>query len=63
MKTFSPQKSYEKDEILDCAEGNLFGPTNGRLPTSNISMFGVGSLPFDGPKRLPSAQSSISSFS
>ena len=39
MKTFSPQKSYEKDEILDCAEGNLFGPTNGRLPTPNMLMF------------------------
>ena len=39
MKAFSPQKSYEKDEILDCAEGNLFGPTNGRLPTPNMLMF------------------------
>ena len=39
MKTFSPQKSYEKNEILDCAEGNLFGPTNGRLPTPNMLMF------------------------
>ena len=39
MKAFSPQKSYEKNEILDCAEGNLFGPTNGRLPTPNMLMF------------------------
>ena len=39
MKTFSPQKSYEKNEILDCAKGNLFGPTNGRLPTPNMLMF------------------------
>ena len=39
MKTFSPQKSYEKNELLDCAEGNLFGPTNGRLPTPNMLMF------------------------
>ncbi len=39
MKTFSPQKSYEKEEILDCAEGNLFGPSNGRLPTPNMLMF------------------------
>ena len=39
MKTFSPQKSYEKDEILDCTEGNLFGLTNGRLPTPNMLMF------------------------
>ena len=39
MKTFSPQKSYEKRELLDCAQGNLFGPTNGRLPTPNMLMF------------------------
>ena len=39
MRTFSPQKSYEKEEILDCADGNLFGPSNGRLPTPNMLMF------------------------
>lgn len=39
MKVFSPQKSYEKNEILDCAKGNLFGSTNGRLPTPNMLMF------------------------
>ena len=39
MRTFSPQKSYEREEILDCAEGNLFGPSNGRLPTPNMLMF------------------------
>ena len=39
MKAFSPQKSYKKEEILDCAEGNLFGPTNGRLPTPDMLMF------------------------
>jgi len=39
MKAFSPQKSYEKEEILDCAQGNLFGPSNGRLPTPNMLMF------------------------
>ena len=39
MKTFSPQKSYEKNEILDCAKGNLFGSTNGRLPAPNMLMF------------------------
>ena len=39
MKTFSPQRSYEKNEILDCAKGNLFGPTNGRLPAPNMLMF------------------------
>ena len=39
MRTLSPQKSYEKEEILDCAKGNLFGPSNGRLPTPNMLMF------------------------
>ena len=39
MNAFSPQKSYEKNEILDCAKGNLFGSTNGRLPTPNMLMF------------------------
>ena len=39
MKAFSPQKSYEKNEILDCAKGNLFGSTNGRLPAPNMLMF------------------------
>ena len=39
MRTFSPQKSYEKEEILDCAEGNLFGQSNGRLPTPHMLMF------------------------
>jgi len=36
---FSPKNSYSKDELLDCADGNLFGPENGKLPTPNMLMF------------------------
>ena len=37
--TFLPKNSYSKQELLDCAEGNLFGSNNGRLPTPNMLMF------------------------
>ena len=37
--TFSPKNSYNKEEILECAQGNLFGEENGRLPTPNMLMF------------------------
>ena len=37
--SFSPKNSYNKEEILDCAQGNLFGKENGRLPTPNMLMF------------------------
>ena len=37
--SFSPKNSYNKEEILDCAQGNLFGQENGRLPTPNMLMF------------------------
>ena len=37
--TFSPKDSYNKEEILECAQGNLFGEENGRLPTPNMLMF------------------------
>ena len=36
---FSPKNSYSKEELLDCADGNLFGLDNGRLPTPNMLMF------------------------
>ncbi len=32
------QNSYNYDELLDCAHGKLFGPTNGRLPLPNMLM-------------------------
>ena len=37
--TFSPKNSYSKEELLDCADGKLFGSDNGRLPTPNMLMF------------------------
>ena len=37
--SFLPKNSYNKEEILDCAQGNLFGEENGRLPTPNMLMF------------------------
>ena len=40
--TFSPKNSYNKEEILECAQGNLFGAENGRLP-----VFVVLSVPED----------------
>ena len=36
---FSPKNSYSKEELLDCANGSLFGEDNGRLPTPNMLMF------------------------
>ena len=36
---FSPKNSYTKEELLDCANGNLFREDNGRLPTPNMLMF------------------------
>ena len=36
---FSPKNSYSKEELLDCADGNLFGEDNGKLPTPNMLMF------------------------
>jgi 3-hydroxyacyl-[acyl-carrier protein] dehydratase/trans-2-decenoyl-[acyl-carrier protein] isomerase len=37
--TFLPKNSYSKEELLDCANGNLFGEDNGKLPTPNMLMF------------------------
>ena len=37
--SFIPKNSYNKEELLDCAQGNLFGQENGRLPTPNMLMF------------------------
>ena len=30
--------SFSYDELIDCAHGNMFGPTNGRLPLPNMLM-------------------------
>ena len=37
--SFLAKNNYTKEEILDCAQGNLFGEENGRLPTPNMLMF------------------------
>ena len=37
--TFIAKDSYDKQELLDCGEGKLFGDGKGRLPTPNMLMF------------------------
>ena len=37
--TFIAKDSYDKQELLSCGEGELFGDSNGRLPTPNMLMF------------------------
>ncbi len=32
------QNAYNYEELLECAHGRLFGPTNGRLPLPNMLM-------------------------
>ena len=39
MSVFEAKNSYSKSELLNCSEGNLFGETNGRLPSPNMLMF------------------------
>ncbi len=34
-----PKSSYSYEELLDCAEGKLFGPGNARLPLPPMLMF------------------------
>ncbi len=33
------KNSFNYDELIDCAKGNLFGPENGRLPMPPMLMF------------------------
>lgn len=35
---FVPKSSYEKEELLECGFGNLFGEGNARLPVGNMLM-------------------------
>ena len=37
--TFIAKDSYNKQELLDCGQGEVFGEGNGRLPTPNMLMF------------------------
>jgi len=36
--TFQPKNSYNYDELIDCANGTLFGPGNAQLPAPNMLM-------------------------
>lgn len=35
---FQPKSSYTRDELLECGQGNLFGPGNAQLPAPNMLM-------------------------
>jgi len=35
---FTDRNSFSRDELLDCANGGLFGPGNARLPLPNMLM-------------------------
>ena len=37
--TFIPASSYTKDDLVACGNGDLFGPSNGRLPADEMLMF------------------------
>ena len=36
---FTPKNSYDKDELIACGHGDMFGPGNAKLPTDNMLMF------------------------
>jgi len=36
---FKQKESYEYEDLISCGEGQLFGTSNGRLPTPNMLMF------------------------
>jgi 3-hydroxyacyl-[acyl-carrier protein] dehydratase/trans-2-decenoyl-[acyl-carrier protein] isomerase len=38
MDSFEPKSSYERDELIACGHGKLFGPENARLPIPNMLM-------------------------
>ena len=37
--TFKPAASYNKEELIACGNGDLFGPSSGRLPANEMLMF------------------------
>ena len=37
--TFIAKDSYDKQDLLDCGQGELFGVRNGKLPPPNMLMF------------------------
>ena len=36
---FDQSSSYSKEDRIDCGNGELFGPKNGRLPVNEMLMF------------------------
>jgi 3-hydroxyacyl-[acyl-carrier protein] dehydratase/trans-2-decenoyl-[acyl-carrier protein] isomerase len=38
-RSFVPKDHYSKEDLLDCAHGRLFGPSNARLPLPPMLMF------------------------
>ncbi len=38
MDSFEQQSSYNKEELLDCGHGRMFGPGNAKLPVGNMLM-------------------------
>ena len=36
---FTPKSSYEKDDLIACGHGDMFGPSNAKLPTDHMLMF------------------------
>ena len=47
--TFVPKSSYSYEELLQCGEGKLFSPEDGRLPTPPMLMFDkISTITIDG---------------
>jgi len=38
MSSFEPKNSYNRDELLECGDGKMFGPGNAQLPKPNMLM-------------------------
>ena len=47
--SFVAKESYDKNDLLSCGQGMLFGDGNGRLPTPDMLMFDrINSITKDG---------------
>lgn len=38
MQPFEPKSSYEREELIACGQGEMFGPGNAQLPVPNMLM-------------------------
>ncbi len=38
MTSFVPKNAYNREELLDCGHGRMFGPNNAQLPIDNMLM-------------------------